>query len=42
VSYDAAQLCDEKETAVFFESVIQHTTLYKAVANWFSALFANT
>jgi aspartyl-tRNA(Asn)/glutamyl-tRNA(Gln) amidotransferase subunit B len=33
-SYDAAQLCDEKETAVFFEAVIQHTTLYKAVANW--------
>jgi aspartyl-tRNA(Asn)/glutamyl-tRNA(Gln) amidotransferase subunit B len=33
-AYDAAQLCDEKETAVFFESVIQHTTLYKAVANW--------
>jgi aspartyl-tRNA(Asn)/glutamyl-tRNA(Gln) amidotransferase subunit B len=33
-SYDAAQLCDEKETTVFFESVIQHTTQYKAVANW--------
>jgi aspartyl-tRNA(Asn)/glutamyl-tRNA(Gln) amidotransferase subunit B len=34
-AYDAAQLCDEKETAVFFEAVIQHTNaLYKAVANW--------
>ncbi|MEO8173354.1 MAG: Asp-tRNA(Asn)/Glu-tRNA(Gln) amidotransferase subunit GatB [Sediminibacterium sp.] len=32
--YDAAQLCDEKETAAFFNSVIQHTTHYKAVANW--------
>ncbi|MES2330958.1 MAG: Asp-tRNA(Asn)/Glu-tRNA(Gln) amidotransferase subunit GatB [Bacteroidota bacterium] len=33
-AYDAAQLCDEKETAAFFESVIQHITHYKAVANW--------
>ncbi len=32
--YDASQLCDEKETADFFESVVQHTTLYKATANW--------
>jgi aspartyl-tRNA(Asn)/glutamyl-tRNA(Gln) amidotransferase subunit B len=32
--YDAGQLCDEKETAVYFESVIQHTKQYKAVANW--------
>jgi aspartyl-tRNA(Asn)/glutamyl-tRNA(Gln) amidotransferase subunit B len=33
-AYDAGQLCDEKETAVYFESVIQHTNNYKAVANW--------
>ena len=32
--YDAKQLCDEKATADYFESVIQHTTQYKAVANW--------
>lgn len=33
-AYDAAQLCDEKETTVFFGSVIEHTTHYKAAANW--------
>ncbi|MES2005139.1 MAG: Asp-tRNA(Asn)/Glu-tRNA(Gln) amidotransferase subunit GatB [Bacteroidota bacterium] len=33
-TYDAGQLCDEKETASYFESVVQHTTHYKAVANW--------
>jgi len=32
--YDAVQLCDEKETAAYFESVIQYTNHYKAVANW--------
>lgn len=32
--YDASQLCDEKETAVFFESVVKHSTHYKAIANW--------
>lgn len=32
--YDASQLCDEKETATYFESVIQYTNNYKAVANW--------
>jgi aspartyl-tRNA(Asn)/glutamyl-tRNA(Gln) amidotransferase subunit B len=32
--YDAGQLCDEKETTVFFESVIRHSSQYKAVANW--------
>jgi aspartyl-tRNA(Asn)/glutamyl-tRNA(Gln) amidotransferase subunit B len=32
--YDAKQLCDEKETADYFVSVIQHTTQYKAAANW--------
>jgi aspartyl-tRNA(Asn)/glutamyl-tRNA(Gln) amidotransferase subunit B len=33
-AYDAGQLCDEKETTVFFESVLQHTHHYKAAANW--------
>ncbi len=33
-TYDAAQLCDEKETAAYFESVVQHTNNYKAAANW--------
>lgn len=32
--YDAAQLCDEQATALYFESVITHTTLFKNVANW--------
>ena len=32
--YDAAQLCAEKETADFFEHIIQHTSHYKAAANW--------
>lgn len=32
--YDAAQLCDEKATADYFESVTEHTTQYKALANW--------
>jgi aspartyl-tRNA(Asn)/glutamyl-tRNA(Gln) amidotransferase subunit B len=32
--YDAAQLTGEKEIADYFESVIQHTKKYKAVANW--------
>jgi len=32
--YDATQLCYEKATADYFESVIIHTTQYKAVANW--------
>lgn len=32
--YDAAQLCMDKETATYFESLIQHTTHYKAAANW--------
>ncbi len=32
--YDANQLCDDKATADYFESVITHTTNYKAVANW--------
>jgi len=32
--YDATQLCDEKATADYFESVITHIKQYKAVANW--------
>ncbi len=32
--YDAMQLCDEKHTADFFQSTIQFTKHYKAVANW--------
>ncbi len=32
--YDAEQICDEKETALFFESVIAHTQEHKAAANW--------
>lgn len=32
--YDAKQLCDEKETADYFTSVIKHTQQYKAAANW--------
>jgi len=32
--YDASQLADEKETAQYFEQVIQHTDQYKAAANW--------
>ena len=32
--YDAKQLCDEKETADYFATVIQHTKQYKAAANW--------
>lgn len=32
--YDALQLCDEKHTSDFFQSTIQFTQQYKAVANW--------
>jgi aspartyl-tRNA(Asn)/glutamyl-tRNA(Gln) amidotransferase subunit B len=32
--YDASQLTGEKEIADYFETVIQHTKNYKAVANW--------
>ncbi len=32
--YDAAQLCQDKETAHYFNSVAVLTTQYKAVANW--------
>ncbi len=33
-NYDAAQLCDDKLTADYFEQVIAHTQSYKNVANW--------
>ena len=32
--YDARVICDDKEQAVFFEAIIQHTDHCKAVANW--------
>ena len=32
--YDASQLCDEKSTSDYFQSTIQFTNNYKAVANW--------
>ncbi len=32
--YDAAVICDDREQAVFFDQVIQHTKNYKAAANW--------
>jgi aspartyl-tRNA(Asn)/glutamyl-tRNA(Gln) amidotransferase subunit B len=32
--YDAAQLCLDKETADYYNTVIEHTTNYKAAANW--------
>jgi len=32
--YDAAQLCEERATADYFDAVIAHTNNYKAVVNW--------
>ncbi|MEP6845570.1 MAG: Asp-tRNA(Asn)/Glu-tRNA(Gln) amidotransferase subunit GatB [Panacibacter sp.] len=32
--YDAAQLCHDKEIADYYEKVIEHTSNYKAAANW--------
>ncbi|WP_315825026.1 hypothetical protein [Paraflavitalea speifideaquila] len=32
--YDARVICDEKETADYFEVVIEHTSNYKGAANW--------
>ena len=32
--YDASVLCDDKDQALYFEKVIEHTHNYKAVANW--------
>ncbi len=33
-SSDAKVICDERETAVFFQNLISHTKNYKAAANW--------
>ncbi len=33
-AYDAEQITSDKSTYAYFESVIKHTTRYKAVANW--------
>lgn len=32
--YDAAQLCDELPTSIYFQQAIKHSSNYKAVANW--------
>ena len=32
--YDASVLCDDKDQALYFEKVTEHTHNYKAVANW--------
>ncbi|MET0465800.1 MAG: Asp-tRNA(Asn)/Glu-tRNA(Gln) amidotransferase subunit GatB [Chitinophagaceae bacterium] len=32
--YDARVLTDEKELAEYYEAIIQHTSLFKAAANW--------
>jgi len=32
--YDAMVICDDKETADYFEALIKETTNYKAAANW--------
>jgi aspartyl-tRNA(Asn)/glutamyl-tRNA(Gln) amidotransferase subunit B len=32
--YDARVICDDKETVGYFESLIAHTSNYKAAANW--------
>ena len=32
--YDAAHLCHDKEIADYFEAVIEHTSNFKAAANW--------
>ncbi|HTQ27474.1 MAG TPA: Asp-tRNA(Asn)/Glu-tRNA(Gln) amidotransferase subunit GatB [Puia sp.] len=32
--YDARVICDDKETALYFESLVQGHTHYKAAANW--------
>ncbi len=33
-AYDATNLIDERDQAIYFEQIIQHTTNYKAAANW--------
>jgi len=32
--YDARVITDEKELAVYFEQIVEHSTNYKAAANW--------
>jgi aspartyl-tRNA(Asn)/glutamyl-tRNA(Gln) amidotransferase subunit B len=32
--YDARVICDDKETAEFFDTLIRETTAYKGAANW--------
>ena len=32
--YDAAVICDDREQAAFFEKILEHTSNYKAAANW--------
>ncbi|HEY4336494.1 MAG TPA: Asp-tRNA(Asn)/Glu-tRNA(Gln) amidotransferase subunit GatB [Puia sp.] len=32
--YDARSLCDDRDSAAYFERLIAHTTSYKAAANW--------
>ena len=32
--YDARSLCDDRESAAYFEQLITHVTNYKAAANW--------
>jgi aspartyl-tRNA(Asn)/glutamyl-tRNA(Gln) amidotransferase subunit B len=32
--YDARVLTDDKDLAEYYEAILQHTTLYKAAANW--------
>ena len=35
LSQEAAKvICDDRETVTFFQNIIQHTNLYKPVANW--------
>ncbi|MEP6674733.1 MAG: Asp-tRNA(Asn)/Glu-tRNA(Gln) amidotransferase subunit GatB [Ferruginibacter sp.] len=33
-AYDASVICDDKETAAFFQNIIEHTDNYKAASNW--------
>jgi len=33
-AYDAALICDDRDTAAYYESVAQHTKNYKAIVNW--------
>ena len=32
--YDARVICDDRDSAAYFEQLIMHTTNYKAAANW--------